>query len=147
MDYLSAVAAGHVAPPPVMSAIGIRLLTVEYGRVVVSYRPDETHLNLAGSINGGVLGTVLDTACAGAFHSTLRAGRGYASAEIKVSFLRTVFPCREELTAVGSVVKVGSRLGFAEARLLQPNGQIVATATSTLVVRDVDAARPVRGER
>ena len=39
-----------------------------------------------------------------------------------------------ELLAVGTVVKPGRRVAFAEARVTDAQGRLVATATSTLLV-------------
>jgi acyl-coenzyme A thioesterase PaaI-like protein len=41
------------------------------------------------------------------------------------------------LTATGTVVKAGSRVGFAEGVLTDGSGAVVATATSTLLIFDV----------
>jgi hypothetical protein len=38
------------------------------------------------------------------------------------------------LTAAGTVVKAGSRIGFTEGRVSDASGNLVATATSTLLV-------------
>ena len=41
------------------------------------------------------------------------------------------------LTATGTVVKSGSRVGFAEGVVADGSGKIVATATSSLLVFDL----------
>jgi acyl-coenzyme A thioesterase PaaI-like protein len=38
------------------------------------------------------------------------------------------------LTAVGTVVKAGSRIGFTEAKVSDASGKLVATASSTLLI-------------
>jgi acyl-coenzyme A thioesterase PaaI-like protein len=37
------------------------------------------------------------------------------------------------LTAVGNVVKAGSRIGFTDGQVIDASGKLVATATSTLL--------------
>ena len=41
------------------------------------------------------------------------------------------------LTATGTVVKSGARVGFAEGVVTDANGALVATASSTLLVFDL----------
>jgi uncharacterized protein (TIGR00369 family) len=53
-------------------------------------KPDESHYNPIGSVHGGFFATVLDSMCGCAVHTTLPAGVGYTSLEIKVSFLRPI---------------------------------------------------------
>ena len=57
--------------------------------------------------------------------------------EIKVSYLKAVRATSGLLTAVGTVVKAGSRVGFTEGVVTDASGAVVATATSTLLVFDL----------
>ncbi|MDT5319074.1 MAG: hypothetical protein QOD88_1596 [Mycobacterium sp.] len=70
-------------------------------------------------------------------HSTLPAARGYTSIEIKVNYLKAVRLDTGRLTATGTVVKSGSRVGFTEGVVIDGSGKLVATATSTLLVFDL----------
>jgi len=73
-------------------------------------------------------------------HTTLPAGVGYTSLEIKVNYLRAVSATSGPLTVVGTVVKPGSRVAFAEAVVTDGEGRVVATASSTLLVFPIPAA-------
>ena len=55
-----------------------------------SCTPQEFHYNPLGSVHGGVLATLLDTAAACSVHSTLPAGVGYTSLDLTAKFLRPV---------------------------------------------------------
>jgi uncharacterized protein (TIGR00369 family) len=85
-------------------------------------------------VHGGLVCTLLDSVAGCAVHSTLPAGVGYTSAEIKVSYLRPVRADTGKLLAHGWVVKPGRRLAFAEADVRSPDGKVIATASSTLLV-------------
>jgi uncharacterized protein (TIGR00369 family) len=41
------------------------------------------------------------------------------------------------LTATGTVVKIGTRVGFAEATVTDDSGALIATASSTLLIFDL----------
>jgi len=137
IEYLRAIRRGRVAPPPVAGVVLIKLCEVEHGRVVFSCCPDESMLNTAGCVHGGVLCTLLDTVAGCALMSTLPPGKVSMSAEIKVSYLKAVRPDGRQLTAIGTVRKAGSRLGFAEGVVSDASGAVVATASSTLLVADL----------
>ena len=88
-------------------------------------------------MHGGLVCTLLDSVAGCALHSTLPAGKGYTSVEIKVNYLKAVRESSGLLTAVGTVVKAGSRVGFTEGVVTDESGAVVATATSTLLVFDL----------
>ena len=90
--------------------------------------------NPLGIVHGGAMCTLLDTATGCALHTTLPKGVSYTSVEIKVNYLKAVTADSGTLTAVGTVVKAGSRIGFAEANISDAAGKLVATATSTLLI-------------
>jgi uncharacterized protein (TIGR00369 family) len=85
-------------------------------------------------VHGGLVCTLLDSAVGCATHTTLPAGTGYTSIEIKVNYLRPVTRDSGPLTCVGRVTKPGSRVTFAEGEVTDNTGRTVATATSTLLV-------------
>jgi uncharacterized protein (TIGR00369 family) len=71
-----------------------------------------------------------------ALQSTLPVGKGYASIEIKVNYLRTVRLNSGLLTATGTLIRAGSRVGFTEGVVTDAAGAVVATASSTLLLVD-----------
>ena len=83
--------------------------------------------------------TLLDSVAGCAVHSTLPAGVGYTSLEIKVSYLRPVRHGDGELTAVGRVTKPGRRAAFADGEVRDQHGRLIATASSTCLVFPLEA--------
>jgi uncharacterized protein (TIGR00369 family) len=86
-----------------------------------------------------VLCTLLDTVCGCALQTVLPQGKGYTSVEIKVNYVKAVRNGGGPLTAEGTVVKAGSRVGFTEGVVRDASGAVVATASSTLLVFDIPA--------
>lgn len=137
IDYLRAIRDGAIPPAPIAQLIQMDFVEVEPGRVVFTCTPDESAYNPIGAVHGGLVCTLLDSVAGCALHSTLPAGKGYTSVEIKVSYLKAVRAGSGRLTAVGTVVKAGSRVGFTEGVVTDESGAVVATATSTLLVFDL----------
>lgn len=88
--------------------------------------------------------TLLDSALGCATHSTLSAGTGYTSIEIKVNYLRPVNADSGPLTCVGRVIKAGRRVTFADGEVVDSSGRRVATASGALLIF---RSRPHRNRR
>ena len=67
-------------------------------------------------------------------HSKLAPGQSYTTLELKVSYLRGMTVETGVVRAEGVVVSMGRRVAFAEAKLTDASGKLLATATSTLLV-------------
>lgn len=136
IDYLRAMRDRRLPLPPVASLLGFDLTEVASGRVVFTCTPDDSMYNAIGVIHGGIASALLDAAASFALLSVLPQGRGLASVEIKVNFLKAIRTGNGLLNAEGTVVKAGSRVGFTNAVVTDAAGTIVATASSTLLVSD-----------
>lgn len=136
VEFLRRMRDGAFPPPPIAAHFGLDIDEVEEGRVTFTCAPDESGFNPIGTIHGGVLCTLLDTVCGCAIQSVLPPGKGYTSVEIKVNYVKAVRG-GGTLTAEGTVVKAGSRVGFTEGAIRDASGALVATATSTLLIFDI----------
>ena len=134
LELLQAMIAGEIPPPPVMEMVGIDGFTAEHGRATIRLTPHEFHYNPLGTVHGGVLATLLDTATGCAVHSTLPAGVGYTSVDLTTKFLRQVTVDTGQLRCEGVVLSAGRRTALAEARLTDGQGRLLAHATSTCML-------------
>ena len=133
-EFLNAIAAGEIPPPPVMRALDFDGVAFGAGRAVFRLTPKEFHYNPIGSVHGGVISTLLDTAAGCSVHSTLEVGEMYTSLDLSVKFLRPVTVATGPITAEGSVVHLGRRTALAEARITDAAGKVYVTATSSCLV-------------
>ena len=134
LEYLTGILEGRIPEPPIAVLMNMDIVAVSEGEVVFETRPTQAHYNPLGTIHGGLACTVLDTVLGCAAHSTLPAGTGYTSIDITVSYVRPIQPSVEPLRATGRVRKSGTRVIFAEAELTDSAGNLLATATSSLLV-------------
>lgn len=137
IDYMHAMIDGTLPPPPIAGLMQFTMLSAEPGRVVFTCQPDESAYNPIGMVHGGLVCTLLDSVVGCALHSALPQGKGYTSIEIKVNYLKAVRASSGLLTATGTVVKSGARVGFTEGVVTDAAGGVVATASSTLLVLDL----------
>ncbi|MFC9156957.1 PaaI family thioesterase [Streptomyces bauhiniae] len=134
IEFLSQWMRGERAGAPICELMGFKLTEVEEGGVVFASTPDESVYNPIGMVHGGMACTMLDSAAGCAVHTTLPAGVGYSSIEIKVNFLRPIHAHTGEIFARGRVTKAGKRVCFAESDLRDAAGNVLATATSSCLI-------------
>jgi uncharacterized protein (TIGR00369 family) len=134
LETLQAIRDGVLPPPPIARLVQMDIVDLSEGRVEFSCALDESVYNPIGVVHGGLVCTLLDTVAGCAVHSTLPQGLAYTSIELKVNYLRPVHLASGPLTAVGTVVKPGRRVAFAEGEVRDAAGRAVATASSSLLV-------------
>jgi uncharacterized protein (TIGR00369 family) len=135
IEMLRAMTRGELPPPPIMNTLEVTSFeVVAEGRAAFTMRAQEFHYNPIGSVHGGVISTLLDSAAGCAVHSTLPAGWGYTSLDLTTKFLRPVTVDSGELRAEGTVIHRGRTTALAEARLLDERGRLVAYASSSCVL-------------
>lgn len=139
LQQLRAMLTGELRAP-IGEKLDFHLVEVERGRAVFEATPDASVYNPFGAVHGGYAATVLDSACGIAVHSQLEANRGHTTLELKVSYVRGLNAQSGTIRAAGRTISVGRRVAFAEATLHDGEGRLCATATSTLLVFDLDPA-------
>lgn len=140
IDFIKKIAAGEIPGAPMASHLNMKISQVEHGLVTFQGTPDESHYNPIGTVHGGYMCTLLDSALGCAVHTTLPAGTGYTSIDIQTNFLRPVSAASGPLTCTGRVVKTGRRVAFAEGEILDAAGKTVATASSSLLIFPMESA-------
>jgi uncharacterized protein (TIGR00369 family) len=138
LELLRAMIDGELPPPPVMVMVGAEGLEAAEGRVVFTMPVREFHYNPLGTVHGGVLATLLDTAAGCAVHSVLPAGQGYTTLDLSSKFLRPVTTGSGTLHCEGTLLSRGRSTALAEARLTDPAGRLLAHATSTCLLFDTE---------
>lgn len=133
-ELLMAMARGEFPPAPISETIGMSGFGGEEGSIWVELVPEPRHYNPLGTVHGGVISTLLDTAAACSVHSTLAPGEGYTSLDLTVKFLRPVTVESGLLRATGSVLQRGRRTALAQAQLHDAQGRLVAHATSSCMI-------------
>jgi uncharacterized protein (TIGR00369 family) len=139
LDRLQKLVRGEVPPPPIARLIGFDLTAVQHGEAVLHLNANETHANPMGTLHGGVLCDIADAAMGLAFASTLEDGESFTTLELKINFLRPIW--KEQLRAVGKVVKRGRSVGMVECDVTNSQGDLVARSSSTCMVLRGEQAR------
>ena len=131
--------AGELPPAPMAGLIGLRLVAIEPGRARFELDADQRQHNPMGTLHGGILCDIADSAIGMAYASTLGEGETFTTLELKINFLRPIRSAR--LIAEGVIVQQGRTAGMAECLVTDENGRLIAKATSTCLTLRGEQAR------
>jgi uncharacterized protein (TIGR00369 family) len=134
LDFVRAIMNGAHPPPSMALLIGFQIIDAEEGRVVFAGAPNESHLNPMGVVHGGYAATLLDSCMTCAIQSALKPGFAATTLDLVVHFTKAATPQSGELRAEGKTVHVGRQYGTAEGRLTDPQGRIIAHATTSCLI-------------
>lgn len=134
LELLRGWCEGRFPSPPIGRFMNGDLVEVDQGRVVFRGTPGEEHYNPLGIVHGGYAATMLDSCMGCAVHSTLPAGQGYTTVEVKMNYVRPLTDRTGLVRAEGKVIHVGSRIATAEGRLTDGAGKLLAHGTTTCLI-------------
>lgn len=134
LEYLQKIVAGELPRPPIGILMNFALEELSKGSAVFAVEPAEYHYNPIGVVHGGVAATLLDSAMGCAVHSTLPAGAGYTTLEIKVNYVRPMTVATGLVRCEANVIHTGARTATAEGRILDKDGKLYAHATTTCLI-------------
>jgi acyl-coenzyme A thioesterase PaaI-like protein len=115
LQFVRGLVEGSLPLNTIARTLGYEVTEAADGRVVVTAKPNDAHLNPAGTVHGGFAATLLDSCMGLAVWSTLEKGLGQTTLEFKIS-LR------------------GRRVGTAEGRITDGNGRLLAHGTTTCLI-------------
>lgn len=139
VEFLRAMMDGKFPAPPICEVLDFLLVEVEPGRVVFEGIPSDRFRNPLGTVHGGWMSTILDSALGCVVHSMLKAGQGYTTVDLAVSFVRAVHQSTGRMRCEAKVIHVGGRIATSEARLVDAQGKLYAHGTTTCLVMPVPA--------
>ena len=131
-------AIGRVAPRPgygrpmdngLAALLGIEVADTEPDRAVVELDADERHLNHHGTVHGGAIATMVDSAMGAAVRREDTHDEAPVTIEMKVTYLRPAHPGR--LRAEAAIRRRGKRIVIAEVDVLDADGEAVAHGIGT----------------
>jgi uncharacterized protein (TIGR00369 family) len=123
LDFLKHLADGSHPAPPFARETDIWIVGAERGRVLFAAMPSKRFYNPLGTVHGGWISTLLDSAMGCAVHSVLLAGQTYTTVDMTVNFVRPCsrrpasLPAKERLfTAADALPRLKAGFGTKPAR-------------------------------
>jgi uncharacterized protein (TIGR00369 family) len=134
LEFVQGLIDGTLPVNTIAETLGYDVTEAVSGRVVVTVKPNGTHLNPAGTVHGGLAATLLDSCMGLAIQSTLEKGVSQTTLEFKISLMRPITPETGLIKAEGVVLSRGRRVGTAEGRITDPQGRLLAHGTTTCLI-------------
>jgi uncharacterized protein (TIGR00369 family) len=143
-EFIRAIAEGRVPQMPHAVDVGLRVVDVSPGRIELAWRPPVRLTNPAGIVHGGYIAIALDDAAGLSCVSMAERFRPMLTMDLRIDFIRPAMP---DVTyrALGEVVHPGKTRMLADARLVAPDGKIVARASGAFTTNK--AYDPTRDPR
>jgi uncharacterized protein (TIGR00369 family) len=104
-------------------------LSLDHCVLRLPYREETT--NGSGTVHGGVLATLADSAVAFALATNFDGKMGFATADLTVHFLHRA---KGEVLARARILKKGKRVNVGEVEIVDGTGREVARALATFVL-------------
>ena len=122
--------------PPAAVLLGREVISVDAksGEVQLRFLADRQFANRHGTVQGGMLAAMLDSATGNAVMASLPRDRTAVTTRLDTTFVKPA--ALGPLTANARLVMQDERSALAEAELLDSSGQIVARARAELRVRE-----------
>ena len=116
---------------PFLALVGARLRKWEDGLCEWELEIASHHLNTQGTLQGGVIATLLDVACgySGSYSNSASEEVRAATLSLTVHFMATA--TQGSLIARARRVGGGRRIFFSDAKLISDDGVTVATASGS----------------
>lgn len=120
-----------VKTSPYPSHMAMTLEDIDIDRADVVIRLAPCHLQPFGIVHGGVVATIIDTATFWAAFLRLPEADGLVNVDLKLNYLQAAVDGR--LTASGACLRSGRSVSYAEAKVYDDHGRLIAHGTSTLM--------------
>ena len=133
-EILQAIIDGRLPQAPISQQLTFWITEVGDGFAVFEGEPGSHLLNPMGGVHGGWALTLIDSVGGCAANSLLPAGTGYATNETKGNFSRPITAKTGRVRAEARVVAQARQIISAEARVLGPDGKLLAHGTTTVLV-------------
>jgi uncharacterized protein (TIGR00369 family) len=131
LEIIRAQLAGDLPLPPLHYLTGIRPVEVAEGRVRCVLPCSQWLSTAFRTVQGGFTAMLGEFSLAAAVFTTAEAGAAIAPLDLKVNFLRPVFPDGRDLTAEAEVIHRGRQIAVTSCRITNADGKPVALATGS----------------
>jgi uncharacterized protein (TIGR00369 family) len=140
IEFLTRLRDQGLPAPPFAEVTDIWIAEIAPGRVVFEAMPSARFYNPLGTVHGGWISTLLDSAMGCAVHSMMKAGQAYTTVDLSVSFVRPVMEKTGKLRCEGTTLHVGGRVATASGKVWDQAGTLIAHGSETCMVMNIPEA-------
>ncbi len=122
---------GRLAASPAIGSLHpvLEEISLDYAVLKLPYREEVS--NGSGTVHGGILATLADTAVAFALSTNFDGKMGFATADLTIHFLRRA---RGDVWARARIVKKGRRINIGDVEIVDAGGRPVARVLASFLL-------------
>lgn len=118
---------------PYFTLLSMKIVDVGIGFSLLKIDLEKKHLQPFGLVHGGVFASIIDAAAFWSiFYNIEDPNAGATTVDLKLNYLAPAVSGK--LIAKGTQIKLGKTLGYAEARVTDGEGRLLAHGTATLMI-------------
>ena len=121
----------RLSASPALACLEASLEELELDRAVLRLPYREQITNGSGTIHGGILATLADTAVAFALATNFDGKMGFATSDLTIHFLRRA---RGDVRARARIIKKGKRVNVGEVEIVDAEDREVARALTSFLL-------------
>lgn len=134
LEFLNRIVAGELPITPMWRSLGITLIEAEEGRTLFRIEPRQAHANTNGVAHGGLAATLIDSAASCAVITETGPGDWSTTVALEIKFIRAIPVEAGPVFAEGRTIRVGRRMGTAEAWIRDAEGRLLGHGSCTCLI-------------
>lgn len=120
--------------PPVFRFLGMRGVSAGDGEMTISMPASAWLTTALGVVYGGALALLADASITAATSTIVPAATAFSPLDLKVNYLRPVFPNEGELVARARIVHRGRTIAVGTCEIVNAAGKTVVMATGSVLI-------------
>jgi uncharacterized protein (TIGR00369 family) len=120
--------------PPVFRLMGMRGIGLSEGEMTIAMPASGWLVNAYGVVYGGSLALLADAAITLATATILPSATAFSPLDLKINYLRPVFPADGELVAKARLVHRGRTITVVTCEIANAAGKVVAIASGSVLI-------------
>jgi uncharacterized protein (TIGR00369 family) len=117
---------------PFPNHLRMKLVSISLDQATVRLETGQCHLQPFGMVHGGVMATLIDTATFWSAFLRLPEDAGLVNIDLKLNYLKSI--TSGVMITEGRCIRTGRSINYAEASVMDKEGNLIAHGTSTLMV-------------
>lgn len=137
-EKLEKIRSGAIPYPPMWQTVPVQLVDFSPGKIIMTTRAHERHLNAFGGVHGGFVAAALDTALGlTVFISLDNPAAVHTTVDLAVKIVKRI-PVGTELTIETELVNISRRLGVSQGVIRDEAGAVYAHGTTSCMIKQPD---------
>ncbi len=134
IEQVKAQISGDLALSPAAATLDYHPVDAGEGWAIIEMEPREFHCNANGTVQGGVIAAVIDSAFGSAVMTVNPENRRFSTLDLSCRYIRPISPDSGVVRVRAEVEHHGRTTATVRAEVRDGAGRLVASATSTLLM-------------